>query len=110
MLFGCFYRSPTPSATSDKNNDDLNRIFNNISRKNYSHKCIVGDFNFKDINWVSWTTFHNENSKEAKFIEAARDCYLYQHNLLNSRRRGNDEPSLIDLIFGRGTPCTFKQK
>ena len=99
MLFGCFYRSHTPSATSDKNNDDLNRIFYNISRKNYSHKCLVGDFNFKDINWVSWTTFHNENSKEAKFIEAARDCYLYQHNLLNSRRRGNDDPSLIDLIF-----------
>lgn len=99
MLFGCFYRSPTPSATSDKNNNDLNRILYNISRNKYSHKCLIGDFNFKDINWVSWTTFHNENSKEAKFIETARDCYLYQHNLQNSRRRGNDEPSLIDLIF-----------
>ena len=44
--------------------------------------------NFKDINWVTWTTFHNEESKEAKFIEAIQDCYLYhQHNQQDSRRR-----------------------
>ena len=59
----------------------------------------LGDFNFKDINWVSWTTFHNTESKEAKFIETARECYLHQHNQHVSRRRGNDEPSLIDLVF-----------
>ena len=99
MLFGCFYRSPTPTGTSDKNNNDLSRLFHNICKKTYSHKCLVGDFNFKDINWTNWTTFHNEDSKEFKFIETARDCYLHQHNLQNSRRRGNDEPSLIDLIF-----------
>ena len=44
MLFGCIYRSPTPSTTSDKNNDDLNRLLLNISKKNYSHECILGDF------------------------------------------------------------------
>ena len=99
MLFGCFYRSPTLSATSDKNNDDLNRLLLSVSNNSYSHKCIVGDFNFKDINWASWSTFHNEESKEHKFIETLRDCYFHQHNLENSRRRGNDEPSLIDLIL-----------
>ena len=39
--------------------------------------------------------FHNEESKEAKFMEAIRDCYLYQHNKQDSQRRGNDELSLI---------------
>ena len=61
--------------------------------------CLVGDFNFKDINWVSLTTFHNDDSKEAKFLETIRECFLHQHNEDMSRRRGNDEPSLIDLIF-----------
>ena len=99
MLFGCIYRSPTSSASSDKNNEDLNRLFTSISKVNYTHRCIVGDFNFKDINWSSWSTFHNEESKEQKFIETVRDCFYHQHNLENSRRRGSDEPSLIDLVF-----------
>ena len=99
MLFGCIYRSPTQSATSEKNNDCLNRLLLNISNTKYSHRCLVGDFNFKDINWTSWSTFHNDDSKEQKFIETIRDCFFHQHNLENSRRRGNDQPSLIDLIF-----------
>ena len=99
MIFGCVYRSPTYSSTSDKNNKDLNRLLNTVSQKNYTHKCIVGDFNYKDINWVSCTTPHNEESKEHEFIETVRDCYLHQHNLENSRHRGNDEPSLLDLVL-----------
>ena len=105
MLFGCVYRSPTTSATSDKNNEDLNRLLTSISKNNYSHRCIVGDFNFKDINWSTWSTPHNEERKEQKFIEMARDCFFHQQNQENSRRRGNDEPSLLDLIsylHGRG--------
>ena len=99
MIFGCFYRSPTPSSTSEVNNSHLNQLLNNLSNKPYSHKCFVGDFNLKDINWDSWNTFHNEESKEAKFIEAVRDSFFYQHNQQNSRKRGNDTPSLLDLIF-----------
>ena len=99
MLFGCMYRSPSLSSTSDKNNKCLNRLLQNIANTKYTHRCIVGDFNFRDINWASWSTCHNDESKEQKFIETVRDCFLYQHNAENSRRRGNDQPSLIDLIF-----------
>ena len=48
---------------------------------------------------MSCTTPHNEESKEHEFIETVRDCYLHQHNLENSRHRGNDEPSLLDLVL-----------
>jgi len=61
--------------------------------------CLVGDFNYKFINWKSWTTSKSENSDEYKFIETVRDCYLHQHLLEPTRRRGTDEPSLIDLVF-----------
>ena len=40
-----------------------------------------------------------EESREARFIESIRDCYLYQHIEQVTRRRGNDNPSLIDLVF-----------
>ena len=34
-----------------------------------------------------------------KFIEVVCDCYLHQHLEKPTRKRGNDEPSLIDLVL-----------
>ena len=86
-------------SDGDKKNNDLNRLLLSIGNNNYSHVCVVGDFYFRDINWETCSTVHKEESKEQKFIETLRDCYFHQHNLENSRRRGANEPSLIDLIL-----------
>ena len=99
LLFCCFYRSPTQSSTSEKNNENLNNLLRCISQKNYSHKCFVGDFNYHDINWKTWTTHQGPGSNEVKFIETIRDCFLQQHMEELTRMRGNDEPSTIDLLF-----------
>ena len=99
LLFGCFYRSPTPTSDSIENNENLNRLLKTICTKSYSHICLVGDLNYKDINWKSWTTSHGDESKEVKFIEAIRDCYLFQHIDKPTRVRGNDDPSLIDFLL-----------
>ena len=99
LLFGCIYRSPTISSTSKVNNERLNKLFLEISESNYSHICLVGDFNFRDINWETCSTIHNEESKEYKFIETIQSCFLHQHMTKHTRRRGNDVPSLIDLVF-----------
>ncbi|MEO2160790.1 MAG: endonuclease/exonuclease/phosphatase family protein, partial [bacterium] len=99
LLFGCCYRSPTLTQISDQNNKKLNQFLSSISKKTYSHKCIVGDFNFRHINWSSWTTPHNEDSAEALFIESLRDCFFHQHVEEATRRRGNDDPSLLDLVL-----------
>ena len=99
LLFGCCHRSPTATETSGDNNIQLHRLLTHISRKTYTHKCIIGDFNYRNINWSSWTTSHSVDSTEAKFIEAVRDSYLYQHVEHPTRRRGNDDPSRLDLLF-----------
>ena len=99
MLFACCYRSSTYISSSEENNEKLNRFFRVISQKKYSHLCVVGDFNYRSINWITWTTNHGEESTEAKLIETIRDCYFYQHIEQVTRRRGNDNPSLIDLVF-----------
>ena len=67
--------------------------------KKYTHKCLVGDFNLPSINWENWTTPHNEESKEERFLDALRDSFLHQGVKEPTRCRGNDEPSTIDLIL-----------
>ena len=99
MLFSCCYRSPTASETSEKNNEKLSQLFRTISNNKYTHRCVVGDFNFRNINWANWSTSSSENSMEYKFIEAARDSYFFQHITKPTRCRGKDNPSLIDLLF-----------
>ena len=50
LLFGCVYRSPTAGPDAIANNEHLNQMIRTIYAKSYSHVCLVGDFNFKDIN------------------------------------------------------------
>ena len=99
LLFGCIYRSPTHTESSDENNEQLIKLIEKINAKKYSHICLVGDFNYKNINWKTWTTPHGESSKESKFLDILRDCFLFQQVEEVTRSRGNDEPSLIDLIL-----------
>ena len=41
----------------------------------------------------------SEQSVEANFIEAVRDCYFFQHISKPTRSRGTDTPSVLDLLF-----------
>ena len=50
---GCFYRSPTTTSTSQKNNSNSNNLLKYLSGKKYSHQSFVGDFNFTNINWFT---------------------------------------------------------
>ena len=99
LAFGCIYRSPTVSSKSAENNVRLNNSLRLITKKKYSHICLVGDFNFPLIDWRTNSTTQNEESKEWKFLESIRDCFLHQHIEKLTRCRGNDNPSLIDLIL-----------
>ena len=56
IIFGCFYRSPTPTINSEGNNEKLNSLLRSVSRKKYSHTCSLGDFNYRDINWETCAT------------------------------------------------------
>ena len=60
---------------------------------------MAGDFNYKGINWESWTTKWGKSSEPGGFVEAIRDAFLFQHVLEPTRKRGSDEPSILDLIL-----------
>ena len=92
LLFGCVDRNLTSPESSEQNNDKLNSLLKSISSKTYRH-----------INWTPWSTPCGENSSEGKFVEALHDSYLHQHVKKTTRRRGNDDPSLLDLILTDGS-------
>ena len=54
LLFGCKYRIPTQTESSDEINEQFFKLIENISAKNYSHVCLVGHFNYRDIYWKTW--------------------------------------------------------
>ena len=73
-----------------------------VVNKKYSHKCIIGDFNYRDINWESWeswSTPHDDKKEDEQFLETLRENFFYQHVDEPTRARGTDTPSLIDLIL-----------
>ena len=78
----------------------LNLLLKEIAvNRKYTHKCIIGDFNFRDINWEHWSTPHDDTKADEQFLEALRDTFFYQHVDEPTRARGTDTPSLIDLML-----------
>ena len=96
LLVAAIYRSD--SGTSE-NNLNLLSLLKEINTMKQSHKLIVGDFNYKHIDWNTWFTSKNEHSDEQMFIDCIQDMYWYQHVLSPTRYREGEEPSLLDLIF-----------
>ena len=97
LLCGLFYRR---GEGSDENDDNLIKLFTKITEANYSHTLLFGDLNLPGIDWDSWSTsIIDSESYENRFIECARDCFLFQHVTEPTRVRGNDQPSTLDLIF-----------
>ena len=96
LLLASIYRSPNSDV---ENNAKINELLKSVAEMGRSHVLIVGDFNYKDIDWSSYTNNSDCVDKEFNFIETIRDCYLYQHVTTPTRGRGSDKPSVLDLVF-----------
>ena len=96
LLIGVVYRSDSGSTA---NNIKLLRLMKDVSEKKYSHTLIMGDFNFSDINWSSWSTPHGEEHLESQFLECSRDTFFHQHVTKPTRYRFGQTPNALDLIF-----------
>ena len=66
--------------TPADNNDKLMKNLRYISNLKYSHRLIMGDFNFKDVDWEGCAAkTNNREDMNFQFVECFRDCYFYQH-------------------------------
>ena len=97
MVIGGVYRSPNNSI---ENNQKIWNTIKKITEKYKENVLIVGDFNCKEIDWkTSTTNIANVNNVNNLLLDTIRECYLHQSIEENTRARGGDTPSLIDLIF-----------
>lgn len=96
LLIGGVYKSPNSDAV---NHVALNRMITQAVELDYKNTIIVGDFNFPEVNWDSWTVNRNENHVSFHFVECIRDNYLFQHVDFNTRYREGQDPSCLDLLL-----------
>ena len=96
ILISAIYRS---ESGSDLNNEELNSFIKEMEAKKCKHKIFVGDFNYKEINWSNTSTSKAETSKEFKFLETIKYCYLTQHCDKPTRGRGDQNANILDLVF-----------
>jgi hypothetical protein len=96
LLVGCVYRSPN---SAEGNNDKLITLMNKVCSASYSHILVLGDFNYKEIKWKDNVVDKAEDSSVYRFYECVQDNYLTQHVDEDTRHRGGQKPSLLDLVF-----------
>ncbi len=72
LLIGNIYRSP--NSDSD-NNKKLSNLLKEANDKNISHMLLMGDFNFKEIDWTTNSTSVSETHPATLFLESTRDCF-----------------------------------
>ena len=97
LLIASLYRR---GESSDENNENLLNLFNDISKSTFDNILIMGDLNIKEIDWVNIASKNSDPQHfNCRFIECVRDCYLTQHVTENTRQRGSDTPSCLDLVF-----------
>jgi hypothetical protein len=60
---------------------------------------MIGDFNYKNIDWVNHLTNTHSSLSEKKFLNNLQDNLLTQHVTFPTRARGSDVPSTLDLVI-----------
>ena len=87
LTVGCIYRSP---ASSDENNAALCNLLRSCQIPNC---CVVGDFNFPDIDWP---VFQGRRLCDCDFVEAVVDAGFVQHVSLPTRLNPDH---ILDLVL-----------
>ena len=93
LLIALIYRSESEGEEMSKK---LVELINELCNRSYTHLLITGDFNYKNINWEEITS---KDKIETRFLNCVMDNYLHQHITEPTRWRGDDRPSLLDLIL-----------
>lgn len=96
LLILNIYRSPN---SSEVNNGKISNLLIEAKNLQPTHILIVGDFNYKEINWNTQNSTAGVNHPATKFLETIRDHFLYQHVLEPTRYSDNNQRSTLDLIL-----------
>ena len=104
VLCGSVYRKGSSKAV---NNTMLRNVINRAAKK-YEKFLLCGDFNHPEVDWINGSVDGGTYSPAMRFRDCLMDNYLQQNVLSFTRRRGTDEPSLLDLVITEDTQTQAK--
>jgi len=97
IVLGNVYRNWSSDYDNHKN---LCQLIDEVCIYSKDKKLvIVGDFNYKDIDWSSYCCHENVQKPSHLFLQNILINNLCQHITDFTRQRGNDKPSTLDLLF-----------
>ena len=74
LLVVCLHRSP---SSSRENFNKLTNVLYHVKSLRHSHLLLMGDLNFKEIDWVNQATTVSEDHISTLFLENVRDNYFF---------------------------------
>ena len=81
------------------NNEQRNQLLRNVTNKKNAHLLIIGNFNYKDIDWKLQKSAIGIEHDTTHFLETINDCYFFQHIRNKSTRYRDGNKSTLDLIL-----------
>lgn len=96
---GAFYRSPNSCMENDEN---LLSLLDIISQTIREDVILIGDFNYKNIDWVNNVVSSHSTISEKNFLQNIEDNLLTQYITFPTRARSSDVPSILDLVISNG--------
>lgn len=99
FIRGTVYRSPN---SSHDENEQLLKQINQVSQLATKQMCkllLVGDFNFREINWENESCGGTDENKARKFLNCIQKNYLSQFVRFPTHKRADQNPTLIDLVI-----------
>jgi len=97
LLIGVCYRS---TQISKENNLKLLSVMDKaVNQCSYDRILIMGDFNFRDIDYNNYSVNADESSEAFKFFNKTQDLYLIQNVTKATRKRSGTQQSMLDYIF-----------
>jgi len=97
LFVGVCYRSP--NSPHDENNEKLFDQMRKIDSMKATHILVVGDFNFKEIDWETMQVNAGEKHPASTFFDLTQDVFLFQHVTFPTRHREGQKSSLLDLVL-----------
>jgi len=96
LLVGNIYRSP---SSPHENNIALNELILKAVGLKDSHILIVGDFNYRELDWEFMQSRESIGQSSTLFMETIKDTFLIQHVTEYTRHRIGQASGRLDLLF-----------
>lgn len=95
LLVGAFYRSPN---SDEINNNNMNDLFTSIGNSHYTHLLLLGDFNYREINWADEVCNTTPAHPAYKFLQCTKDLfYTKSVNLYKISRRSGRQCTRLNI-------------